>query len=128
MDPFTLLVDVLATYRLTRLVTEDTFPPVKKARDWLLLRWPSPTESFDEAFESEVGPVNAKGRPVLREDDEWWAVHPHWFGELITCPYCASVWIAAGVLALRFTWDWWTYPALLLALAAGAVIAWKAAE
>lgn len=122
MTPFEFVVDALAVYRLSRLVTTDTFPPIKAARDWVLLRWPSATDDYAEAFTSDIGPVNAAGRPVFRERDTWWASEPHWLGELVTCIYCSSVWVAAGVLALRVYWDWWTYSALLLALSAAAII------
>lgn len=35
-----LLVDALAVYRLTRLTTRDTLPPVRRVRDYVLERWP----------------------------------------------------------------------------------------
>jgi hypothetical protein len=53
----------LSTWRLSRLVTEDDFPPVR----WLRER------------------IVGRG--------------PEWLGDLVTCPWCASAWLAAGVVA-----------------------------
>jgi hypothetical protein len=63
--PTWLLVALMAltTWRATRFVTEDDFPPVRWARDRIL------------------------------------GHGPEWLGELVTCPWCASVWLAAGVVA-----------------------------
>lgn len=66
----TVIVLVLAAYRLTRLVTADTFP-----------------------FEK------------LRLQ-----MHGTWFGKLITCPFCVSVWVggflAVGQGLIGSTWAW----------------------
>jgi hypothetical protein len=66
----TVLVLVLATYRLTRLVTSDTFP-------------------FEPLRTRTVG---------------------SWFGYLITCPFCVSVWlggfVAVGQGLIGDTWGW----------------------
>lgn len=65
-DPAALTVDTLAAARLTRLVTEDTWPPAVAARraaiDWL----------------DRNAPDYAHG---------------------LTCPWCASPWIAALLVA-----------------------------
>jgi hypothetical protein len=34
-----LLIDALATYRLSRLLTRDSFPPIARARERVLDRW-----------------------------------------------------------------------------------------
>lgn len=61
-----LLVDVLATYRLTRLVVEDVI--TAPVREKIFEKYP-PTE------------------------DKW--------SYALTCPWCASVWIGAGVMIAR---------------------------
>lgn len=72
-----LLLTTLTTYRLTRLVVDDTFPPVKWVRDRL------------------TGDDYGRGR---------WRWVPTWVGELVGCSWCASVWVAAGVtLAVDLT-------------------------
>jgi hypothetical protein len=88
----------LAAYRLTRLVVEDTFPPVQWVRDR----------------------ITGDDPQVAR-----WGGVPNWVGALISCSWCASVWIAAGVVLL--TWVWVALPVPLLmwaTVAAGA--AWLA--
>lgn len=58
-----LLLLGLCTWRATRLVTRDSFPPIRWARDR----------------------VEQHG--------------PEWLADLVTCHFCASVWLAAGITA-----------------------------
>lgn len=39
-DPWTALVAALASYRVTRLITTDHFPPAERFRDWATDRMP----------------------------------------------------------------------------------------
>jgi hypothetical protein len=79
MDLWLLLIVMsLATYRLTRFVVEDTFPPMLWVRHKLVGGWTGPDEET----------------PVYRAR---WV--PQWLADLLSCPYCASGWIAAGVTA-----------------------------
>jgi Protein of unknown function (DUF1360) len=71
------LIDALAVARITRLVVEDRVP---------------------------FGPMRERIRAhYLREQDS--AAGPGepdpYLVELLECPWCASVWIAAGVLVVR---------------------------
>lgn len=80
----TIAVDMLATYRLTRLLQEDSLPPVQELRESLLER--------------------LEGRSAA---------------ELLTCPWCASPWIAALVLSARhLSPRLWSAFALILASSA----------
>ena len=103
-----LLVMSLATYRGTKLVVEDTFPPVLWLRDRLAGGWRPLTLAEHERYAA----ASPSAQVVLRDtwsydpDDELkqryvrravWS--PHWLAELISCPWCASGWIAAGVTA-----------------------------
>lgn len=58
----------LATYRLTRLVVEDDFPPIRWLRELV---------------------VGADGHRHAGTRYEW-------FGELVSCHWCASGWVALG--------------------------------
>jgi hypothetical protein len=135
LDPWILLVDLLACYRLTRLITKDSL--LQEVRWWILQRWPSelttyPAEIVDQidtAAGVTTGQVAATGRLVylsneVDDDGEnvWKPVKVYKWTELVECPYCASVWLAFGVLALRVWWDWWQYPAIALALAGGVAL------
>lgn len=124
-DPVWLIVDVLAAWRVTRLITTDTFPPVKTVRDWLLRRWPSPDAEYPvhEVIEDDDGPRLSTGVPVMPVDGRWLAVTPHWFGDLITCPWCAGMWVSLAVIAVT-PGVVWPIPGLLLALATSVLVGW----
>lgn len=114
MSPWLLLVLlVLAAYRLTRLVIKDTFPPVLWLRDLVAggSRKPTRAEMYHESYPGDLEPGVSALAPGLKgvwyRDDEgqvW--VHranaswsPHWLGELITCPWCASAYVSGAVVA-----------------------------
>lgn len=107
-----LIVMALATYRLTRLVVADTFPPVLWLRDRLVGGWREPTmkEQNHELYPlGEVDEGRRKSIPGLGiltlVDGELqiyarrWKWSPFWLAELISCPWCASGWVALGVTA-----------------------------
>lgn len=75
MSTHDLVIDAAATYRLVRLVTEDTFPPVQALRNRIV-------EAHTTYDDQGVG-----------DPDNW--------AELVECPWCASWWIALGVVAAR---------------------------
>lgn len=84
----TVIVLALATYRLTRLVTADTFP-----------------------FEK------------LRNE-----MHGSWFGKLITCPFCVSVWLGGFIAAGQgIVGDEWAWQVFVGAMALSAVVSLVAA-
>jgi hypothetical protein len=87
-DPVTLTVGALAVHRLTRLVTEDEV-----------------TRPLRERLTKVVS--GTMYRPV----------HPR-LGYLVTCPWCVSVYVAAGWAAL-------TVAAPAVTAPAGAVLAWS---
>lgn len=107
-----LLVMSLATYRGTKLVVEDTFPPVLWLRDRLAGGWRAPTmkEQHHDGFptgeveEGELRHVDGLGTfslvegelQIWRRKSRW---SPFWLAELISCPWCASGWVALVVTA-----------------------------
>ena len=104
MNPWLFLVLLvpmaLTTYRLTRLLVEDTFPPVLWLRDRLVGGW-RPLTAKEEA-----APVAVPWRNQTEEHDgvmeryvARWTWVPHWLADLLSCPFCASGWIGAGVVA-----------------------------
>lgn len=137
-----LIVDALAVYRLTHLVTEDTFPPVRAVREriwrqypqvgahvssangWMIkdtkaVRW---TSALGWSIRSEVEVTPPTSATIAQDDAVVVAAHP--VGELIGCPWCASPWIAIGVLAARrFVPSMWSPLAKVLAASAVAGIA-----
>jgi hypothetical protein len=101
------LIDVLATYRLTRLATADVIgEPVRMA----LLR------------KAGAEPPPGEGDPTAQEVVEG-LEHPPRLATLITCRWCAGVWIAAGVTVARAVAPRaWEPVSRGLALSAGAVL------
>ena len=101
------MIDLLATYRLTRLATADVISePIRMA----LLR------------KTGAEPPPGQEDPTAQEVVESLQDPPR-LATLITCRWCAGIWIAAGVTAARlFTPKVWEPVATGLALSAGAVL------
>jgi hypothetical protein len=104
-----LAVDVLATYRLTRLATADVISePLRRSvvgralgrsRDDMA----SVTETAQEVVDAIADPPKV--------------------ARLVTCRWCAGMWIAGGVVAARrIAPTWWDPAAKALALSATAVL------
>jgi hypothetical protein len=87
-----LLVDALAVHRLTRLVTEDVITRPLRAR---IIRWAYDRRPYG-ILVSEVDRSHAYWDARPRGDDE----APK-LAALLTCPWCVSVYVAAGALAVR---------------------------
>lgn len=123
-----LLVMSLATYRITRLVVEDTFPPVLWLRDRVAGGWRPVTDSpKDQSFvkRSDGGGTVAEIDGVMHmyvRRSRW---SRFWLAELLSCSWCASGWVAAGVTAGAWAWHGFPLPVLvwLVVWAIGALIA-----
>lgn len=90
MEPwFVYLLITLVTYRVTRLVIKDTFPPIGVPRDHLI-NWWEPDDDWS---------ARALRRNTPTEDFPV----PHWgavgrsLRYLFTCPWCMSPWVGAVV-------------------------------
>lgn len=110
------LLMILASYRLTRLVVRDTFPPVLWLRDRLAGGWRdltlAETEEYYRASASRKAVLSTDWsyHPGDEEDDPHqryvvrWKHSPFWLAELITCPWCASAYVSGAVtLAVDLT-------------------------
>jgi hypothetical protein len=67
----------LATFRITWLIAKDDFPPIFYARKWIQMRRPRVVRR----------PAYAEGYA-----DFWW------LGELVSCVWCASGYVAGGLV------------------------------
>jgi hypothetical protein len=115
----------LATYRMTRFVTRDAFPLVAAPRRWIELRW----DPFDDETWARWKTLNRTQRRELVQQVRAQGSnigYPNPLGRsiayLVTCDWCTSIWVGAGlVLYLRWyldrDWPW----ALLVWLTASAV-------
>lgn len=95
----------VASYRLTRLVVRDTFPPVLWLRDRLAGGW-RPLTLKEEDDPRMIGTITDRTPYLADDDDEGrvryvtrWKHSPYWLAELITCPWCASAYIS-GLITL----------------------------
>lgn len=96
MIAYVFVVLCLASYRLTRLVVRDTFPPVLWLRDVLAGGWRPPTEA-ERRHLSVMHTTEQDGRQLV-----WvtrWHRSPDWLAELVTCPWCASAYVTGALTA-----------------------------
>lgn len=111
MNPWLLLVLMsLTTYRITRLCTEDTFPPMLWVRDRLAGGWRDMTEP--EQLKEHRAVVVDGGDGVPQIYIRRWKRSPFWLAELISCPWCASGWVALGVVTATWGFVGLDYPVL----------------
>jgi hypothetical protein len=81
----------LTTFRATWFVTRDSFPPMRRIREFLLFR---SRVTGHEVKVDEQGHADPDGEYIDVRGGMAWAA------ELITCYWCVSVWLAAGVTVL----------------------------
>lgn len=87
----------VATWRLTRLLVRDEFPPTRALREWVIRTF------------ADIQPDG-----TLTPSKQWGGAG-HALAYLWTCTWCMSIWVGAGVVALA---DWRLsvpYPWLLVA-------------
>lgn len=120
-----LLVDSAAAYRLTKLVTDDVI--TQPLRDRLLERIYRGTDLHPDRTLLMV-PIDMLPMPDLHDEGSWQDFtirdeHPPKLATLLTCRWCAGVWIAAGVtVARRVAPRAWRPAAELLTCAAAAAL------
>jgi hypothetical protein len=103
----------LATFRTTRLLIKDEFPPVKWPRD-KILNWLDPDDDWKIEW---LAKRNLAGEKLVDPPDGHLGALGRTIAYLMTCPWCASVWVAAGAtyIATLFTsvqLPWLMWPAV----------------
>jgi hypothetical protein len=120
VDAVDLAVGALAVARLTRLVTTDTLPIVARPREAWLRRWPAPGDEVAGARDAWIGNdgtatdgvatlPTGRQSPVHQQpvedppdsgqyESRWVWTEGHPLGELITCPWCASAYVATAAV------------------------------
>lgn len=110
-----LVVDALATFRLTKLVTHDTL--TLEAREAVIAgayRRAGRDEWAEEQMAAE-GPRSWQEDVVPNDPD------PPKLATLVTCPWCAGAWLALGVVVARRLFPRaWSAVAEVFALSAAA--------
>lgn len=106
--PLLLVVNMLAAFRLTRFIVADAFPfGVQRQRfvEWATDRW-TPT----------------KARPSEHTDRDRRRLNVYEgyapLAYLLTCYWCAGLYVSVTVALLASTGPWWTWVAVPLALSA----------
>lgn len=92
------LIDVLATFRLTRLVTTDTI--TAEVRDGVIEAAYRADGAYEHVASRHLGEDNHPGAwadYVTSGED----LDPPKIATLVTCPWCAGMWVALLVVALR---------------------------
>lgn len=93
-----LLILAMAIYSITRLITEDTFPPIERIRNWVLNKFPH------DGYTTKIRP-NPKRAQFVNTSSGFYHVNVgHWLGELITCPWCAGWWVSVAVCTAFWFW------------------------
>lgn len=87
-DPFILILMTLTTFRITWLVTKDSLPFVKLPRQWFITK-AIKTRTTVEEYDSP----DDRGKPGYMGYRGGW----YYLAELVTCPWCVSVWVAGMV-------------------------------
>lgn len=104
-SPWVAVILTLGTFRLLRLIGWDDFPPILKARGWLIgEHWvPTLVPKFDQES-LHHSPPELPGKQPSSEVDE---VRPGYdrplLAHLIHCPFCIGWWLS---LAVYLLWLW----------------------
>jgi hypothetical protein len=123
ITPLTLVLLSLAAFRITRLITRDTFPLFAVPRNWLWSKFPPSGTYMDGTVEDRPPRVKHAvfqntGRGV---EDRWYIEKGHWLGDLTACDWCAGWWVS-----LMFSISYGLWPIYVVAFsvpwAIGAIV------
>lgn len=115
-NPWLVAVNVLAAFRITRLVVADAFPfgPLRlKISDWANDRWGPLQRVLAKDRTLADTKVRAGDSTKVAAYD---GTAP--LAYLVTCPWCVGLYVAVLVAVLASTGTWWLYPAGVLAASA----------
>lgn len=102
-DWFLLALMSLTTYRLTRLVVADDFPPILWIRDRMVGGIRYATEDEQRVFkETDRLKPDTNGDLCIEVFRRRWV--PAWLSKLISCSWCASGWLSIGVVGASDAW------------------------
>lgn len=89
-----MIADAIATYRLTKLVTDDTITqPVRDTLIELAYEWDGRGTWARDTFRPEI---EGDWQDVVAADEQ-----PPKLATLLTCRWCAGMWVAAFVVLAR---------------------------
>lgn len=99
-----LIVLVLGSYRLTRLIVKDDFPPVLWVRDHLAGGWrPLTTKEWEQITQAARDHADKPfTTQAIKDVESRYVVRskysPWWLGDLISCPWCVSAYVSLALV------------------------------
>jgi len=111
----TVLLAILATYRITRFITRDQLPLIARPRRWLDKHWnPLPSQDAWESYVASPPEAQQIFRDAIRKNLGIRSRPTGWrrsIAYLIGCAWCTSIWVGAGVswfvlVFIGLTWPW----------------------
>lgn len=118
-DIYQFIVLGLATYRVSRLVVVDSFPPAAALRKWFKYHWPDAGDTVSRIPKrGTVQAVSPQGTDP-RDVERWRVISGTSLGYLVSCMWCTPFWVAVcWWLAFSFWPEVTTIGAVPWALAA----------
>lgn len=102
-DLLAVLMLGIATYRISRLVVLDTFPPAARLRKWFKYHWPDAGDTVHRhPKRGSVQQISPQGTDP-RDVERWRVIEGTSLGYLISCMYCTPFWVGT---ALWLSWNW----------------------
>jgi len=125
-------MQILAVYRIARLITVDDFPPIRVFRDNVVGGWREATEDEQERY-ADARPEDRVKNYIMRDGVlEYYALRASWsnafLAKLFSCPFCISFWIACGVVLGSWFGPVDVVVPVLVGLSAWAVGGWLAGQ
>lgn len=121
-------MQILAVYRLTRLMTVDEFPPLLWFRDKACGGWRPATEKEEARLDKEPGQFIRDDEGVLQFYARRSRFSNAFLAKLFSCPFCLSFWISAGVVCGAWFGPVDVVVPVLTGLSAWAVGGWLAGQ
>lgn len=90
----------LTTFRLTRLIIKDTFPPVAVPRD-KIVSWFHPDDDWKIEW---LAKRDLAGKPFLDPPTGHLGAVGRSLAYLLTCPWCMSTWVGGGLVWATTHW------------------------
>lgn len=119
MKPWRLVVEAVAAYRLTKLITADGI--TQPLREAVI------ADAYERAHRTGEAHAISAELGAETKPDEWQQIatadeEPPKMAQLITCRWCTGVYVSVGILVVR----WW-WPKLWEQVADGAALSAAAA-
>ena len=94
------VVLTLTTFRLTRLIVKDTFPPVGWPRD-KIVGWLNPDDDWKVEW---LAARELRGEPFVDPPGGHLGAVGRSLAYLLTCPWCMSTWVGGALVLAAQHW------------------------